>query len=82
MKRKYFLVAFMLLSTSVLAGAKDDFISAVVSQCGKSNDEAAAMATPGRSGNVIKLKTCTSSSVTIGDCKLKCTDASSAIGGK
>ena len=80
--KKLILVISLLSATSIYAGAKDDFISAVISQCGKSKDEASALATPGRSGNVIKLKTCTSSSITVGDCKLKCTDASSSIGGK
>ena len=63
------------------AGAKDDFIKAVVSQCGKSEGDAGALATPGRSGNVIKYKTCSGASITVGDCTLQCKDASSNIGG-
>jgi len=68
-------------SFSSYAGAKDDFIKAVKTQCGKSDAEAAALATPGRAGNVIKLKTCSSATITVGDCTLQCKDASSSIGG-
>jgi hypothetical protein len=66
---------------SAQAGAKDDFIKAVVSQCGKSEADAGALATPGRSGNVIKYKTCSGASIQVGDCTLQCKDASSNIGG-
>lgn len=75
-------VAFAAItSTNVLAGAKEDFIDAVVKQCGKSQADAEAMATPGRSGNVIKFKTCSSATVDIDGCTLQCKDASSSIGG-
>lgn len=66
---------------SVQAGAKDDFVKAVMTQCKKSEADAKALATPGRSGNVVKLKTCTSATITVGDCTLNCKDASSSIGG-
>jgi hypothetical protein len=75
------ILALTLSSTSVLAGAKDDFIKAVKAQCGKSDGDAAKLATPGRSGNVIKFKTCSGATVTVGDCTLSCKDASSSIGG-
>ena len=52
-----------------------------MTQCKKSEADAKALATPGRSGNVIKLKTCTSSTIAVGDCTLNCKDASSSIGG-
>lgn len=75
-------VAFAAItSTNVLAGAKEDFVDAVVKQCGKSQADAEAMATPGRSGNVIKFKTCSSATVDIDGCTLQCKDASSSIGG-
>lgn len=66
--RAWMLLAFLCfgLSTVAIAGAKDDFIKAVKTQCGKSDTDAAVLATPGRTGNVIKLKTCTSDSVTVG----------------
>ena len=82
MIRKIMICLLLTTATSVYAGAKDDFIKAVMSQCSKSEADAKALATPGRSGNVIKLKTCTSATIEISDCKLKCNDASSAIGGK
>lgn len=70
------------ISTPAMAGAKDDFIAAVKKHCGKSDADAAALATPGRAGNVIKLKTCSGTTVEIApDCKVPCKDASSSIGG-
>lgn len=83
-KKLFSLVALIGLgfSLQVHAGAKDDFINAVKAQCGKSDADAAALATPGRAGNVIKLKTCSGSTVEISsDCTLSCKDASSSIGG-
>lgn len=75
-------VAFAAIaSTNVFAGAKEDFIDAVVKQCGKTAAEAEGMATPGRSGNVIKFKTCSSATVDIDGCTLQCKDTSSSIGG-
>ena len=71
----------LLVSSNVYAGAKDDFIAAVKAQCGKSDADAAGLATPGRAGNVVKLKTCSGATVTVGDCTLQCKDASSSIGG-
>jgi len=78
-----FAVLFALaFSMQANAGAKDDFINAVKNSCGKSDADAAALATPGRAGNVIKLKTCSGDSIQISsDCKLPCKDASSSIGG-
>ncbi|MBC76887.1 MAG: hypothetical protein CME64_12810 [Halobacteriovoraceae bacterium] len=71
----------MLFSASAMAGTKDDFIAEVKKQCGKDDGAAAALATGGRQGNVMKWKTCTSATVTVGDCTLTCTDSSSKIGG-
>jgi phosphoheptose isomerase len=73
--------ALTLVSTGVQAGAKDDFIKAVKAQCKKDDAAAKALATPGRSGNVIKFKTCSGATVQVGDCTLQCKDASSTIGG-
>jgi hypothetical protein len=85
MTRKLFsLIALIGLgfSMQVHAGAKSDFINAVKKHCGKSDGDAAALATPGRAGNVIKLKTCSGSTVQVApDCSLPCKDASSSIGG-
>ena len=75
------ILALTLCSTSVFAGAKDDFIKAVKAQCKKDDASAKALATPGRSGNVIKFKTCSGATVQVGDCTLQCKDASSSIGG-
>lgn len=82
MRVKALLLALSLgfLSSYSYAGAKEDFISVVVKQCGKSESDAAKMATPGRTGNVMKLKLCKADSIEIDGCKLSCTDASSKIG--
>ncbi|MCO4753264.1 MAG: hypothetical protein KC478_02225 [Bacteriovoracaceae bacterium] len=71
----------LFFSTATLAGTKDDFIAEVKKQCGKDDASAAALATGGRQGNVMKWKTCTSPTVNVGDCTLTCTDSSSKIGG-
>lgn len=82
MRKLFFLVVLsQLVSLPAFAGAKDDFINEVVKQCGKSKADAEALATGGRQGNVMKWKTCTSASVTVGDCTLTCSDSSSKIGG-
>lgn len=80
--KKFTLVMLVLMSVAPAnAGVKQDFIKAVENQCKKSKEEAKKLATPGRAGNVIKFKTCSSATITIGDCTLKCKDASSSIGG-
>jgi hypothetical protein len=82
MRAKLLLITCSLVfSTSVFSGAKSDFISAVKTQCNETENNAKKMATPGRSGNVMKYKTCTSDSITIDKCTLSCKDASSSIGG-
>lgn len=86
MKKAVMLLGLSLLfSGNAIAGAKDDFKSAVVKECGKSEADADALATGGRQGNVMKWKTCTSSTVTVQkdaiSCTLTCTDSSSKIGG-
>lgn len=81
MKSLIFLGLSLAFSSGAYAGAKDDFIAEVKNQCGKSQADAEALATGGRQGNVMKWKTCTSATVTVGDCTLTCTDASSKIGG-
>ncbi len=80
MRQKLVLSFLLLVTSSVYAGAKDDFIKEVVKQCKKSEADAKALATPGRSGNVVKLKTCTSATITVGDCTLTCA-STGKIGG-
>jgi hypothetical protein len=66
---------------SAFAGAKDDFIDAVVKQCGKPKEKAEELATPGRAGNVVKFTVCAESSIDIGDgCKVTCSKSGSTIG--
>lgn len=79
--KSFVLLSALVGATSSFAGAKEDFVDAVMKQCGKSKDQAEAMATPGRSGNVIKFKTCSAATVDIDGCVLQCKDASSSIGG-
>ena len=81
MKVFSFIAIGMLLSAQAMTGTKDDFIAEVKKQCSKDYAGAAALATGGRQGNVMKWKTCTSATVTVGDCTLTCTDSSSKIGG-
>lgn len=76
MKATLLFIAMTLVSTSVFAGAKEDFIAAVVKSCGKSQAEAEKLATPGRAGNIIKYQTCSSSSVDIEGCAVACASSS------
>lgn len=79
---KWILVFLLALSSfSAFAGAKEDFVKAVVDQCKKSADDAEKMATPGRTGTVIQFKLCQSSPVDAGEgCKLTCTKDGSNLG--
>lgn len=71
----------IIFSSPTYAGAKGDFVNAVKKSCGKTQEEASSMATPGRSGTVMKWKKCTAQSINIKGCELPCKDASSSIGG-
>lgn len=74
------IIALAVMSSVVHAGIKEDFIEIVKKQCGKSQEDAEKMATPGRSGNVMALSLCKSDSIDIEGCKINCVDASSKIG--
>ena len=51
MKFKLAIGALLIMSSlCAFAGAKEDFVDAVVKSCGKSKDDAEKMATPGRAG--------------------------------
>ena len=68
---------------SAFAGPKEDFIKEVKSQCNKSDAEADSLATPGRSGNIIKLQVCNGGAVDLGDsCKIKCKSTSGNVVGE
>lgn len=74
-------VSLFALTTGVVrADAKTDFVDAVVKSCGKSKEDAEKMATPGRSGNIIKWQTCSAASVDIEGCNVSCSSAASKIG--
>lgn len=79
--RLIFTLVLIFAAPLSFAGPKEDFITAVKKFCGKSDADAAAMATPGRSGTVMKWKKCSADSIDINGCKLPCKDASSSIGG-
>ncbi|MEE2671904.1 MAG: hypothetical protein VYA54_09345 [Bdellovibrionota bacterium] len=79
--KKLCLTVLVLASFSAIAGPKEDFMAEVKKQCKKDDAAAATLATGGRQGNVMRWKTCTSATVTVGDCTLTCTDSSSKIGG-
>ncbi len=72
--------ALALMSASAFAGPKEDFVALVQKSCGKSAADAEAMATPGRTGNVVKWQMCKAGTVDIDGCNLPCSDASSKIG--
>ena len=79
------LVALMLASSSVLAGAKGDFIAALKSQCAKDDAAASALASSpeakGRAGTVVRFKICSSPTVDVGGgCRLKCSRGGNTIG--
>lgn len=80
MLKLWALTLFTLALSTAHAGKKDDFINAVKSGCQKSQADAEAMATPGRTGNVIKWAQCKSGSISINGCDVPCSDASSKIG--
>lgn len=75
------LISMMLLVSNANAGIKDQFIESVVKQCGKSEAEAKQLATPGRAGNVVKLKLCPSNPFPVSsDCKIKCLKKGTVVG--
>ena len=77
--------AILLATTSfvALADTKDDFIAAVKADCGLSAAEAEALATPGRSGNIIKFRMCPQNPVEItATCKVKCTNTGGSVIGE
>ncbi|EQC44445.1 hypothetical protein [Bacteriovorax sp. DB6_IX] len=81
MKVAISLVAVLFLSTSH-AGIKEKFVERVVKECGKSEADAKKLATPGRSGNVVKLKLCPQSPVTVAPgCKLTCSTSKGNVVG-
>lgn len=81
MSFKFALMAVVLtFSLGSIAGPKEDFVDSVVKSCGKSKEDAEKMATPGRSGNVVKWQMCQAGSVDIEGCSVPCSDASSKIG--
>jgi hypothetical protein len=78
---KKFIVAMAACTAlSAMAGVKDDFVDTAVKSCGKSKDDAEKLATPGRSGNVVKWQMCKAGTIDIDGCSMNCSDASSKIG--
>jgi hypothetical protein len=81
MRLKGIIAALIAVSAvNAMAGIKEDFVDGVVKSCGKSKEEAEKMATPGRTGNVVKWQMCKSGTVDIDGCSLSCVDSSSKIG--
>lgn len=68
------------VASGAIAGIKEDFVDGVMKSCGKSKEDAEKMATPGRTGNVVKWQMCKSGTVDIDGCNMTCVDASSKIG--
>lgn len=80
--RCFFFTLLTLISNQIYAGAKEDFIAAVVSQCKLPEAEANALATPGRTGNVTAFKICLTSPQAISDeCSLTCQSNSGNVVG-
>jgi riboflavin synthase alpha subunit len=81
MRLKGIIAALIAMSAlQAMAGIKEDFVDGVVKSCGKPKEEAEKMATPGRTGNVVKWQMCKSGTVDIDGCSLTCVDSSSKIG--
>lgn len=74
------LLAFANVSFS--SSIKDAFVSKVMKECSLSKDAASKLATPGRTGNVVKLKLCPQNPVKLSDsCKVSCgNNAGSVVG--
>lgn len=74
-------IIFLILSIQSFAShfesLKKEFEDAVAREC-----PVKIKPTRGRTGNMIKWKTCTSDSINIGGCVLTCEDPSSKIGGQ
>ena len=76
------LLASLLISGTASAGMKEDFVDAVVKQCSLDKTKAEELATPGRTGNVIKYSVCAEASLDLGGgCKVTCSKSGSTIGG-
>ena len=77
------LVSLVLLTSSLIASPKDDLVNAIMSQCSKNRADAEALATPGRTGTVVKFQFCHSPVIETDDpnCKVTCSKGSSTIGG-
>jgi hypothetical protein len=60
---------------------KDEFTKKVVTECKKSQKDAEELATPGRTGNVVKYKLCPQSPVELApDCKVSCGASGNVVG--
>ncbi len=75
----YIFILFQISLLEVFAGAKDDFIQEVVSQCGKTEAEAKKYVTPGRTGSVVGYKLCKEQEFKVKDCTLKCKSRSGNV---
>lgn len=65
---------------SAFAGSREDFVKAVKDQCGKSQEEAETLATPGREGTIAKFTMCAEETVVVSDtCKPKCKKSGSTL---
>ena len=70
-----------LASVSAFAGAKEDFVKAVVEQCKLPQEKGEELATPGRTGNIVKFTNCAEASIDLGGgCKITCTKSGATIG--
>lgn len=66
---------------SAFAGAKEDFVKAVVDQCKLPQEKGEELATPGRTGNIVKFSNCAEASIDLGGgCKITCTKSGATIG--
>ena len=79
---KVLLSMILLMPTVALAqDLKAEFLKAVVSECKLSEAEAEKLATPGRSGNVLKWKMCPQNPVEVdANCKVACSNVGKVIG--
>ena len=81
MKRYIFTLLWLTSLGSVSkAGPKEDFVAEVEKQCKISKDDASQFANPGREGNVMQFKLCTSDTITVSErCTIKCVKAGGSL---
>lgn len=76
------LMLAIVISQTLVADPKEDFVKAAMTQCKVSKEKAEELATSGRTGSIVQYSLCVSSNVEAADnCKVTCKKQGSNIGG-